>query len=545
MKRVLSFIYCFFVSVCIAQNTVNYTESNLVIANPERGLQKYSITDGNYNTTTNYSNISLSEITSWRTGSDKVTLIFRYFLLSDFLNSSISATYLANMQKDFDIIRTAGLKCIVRFSYSDNITTAAQQPTKSRILTHINQIASLLDINKDVIVTHQAGFIGTYGEWYYTNSTEFGTEGNISASQWQNRKEVVDAMLSATPVTIPIQVRYPLIKKTLYGNNPLTQSTAFQNTALARIGFFNDAFLNDYGDQGTYEVNNQFDNPVGTADYTYLSNETKYTPMSGETNGLNPPRTSGANAVTELDATNWSFMNRDYFEQNITNWIASGHFDTMVKKLGYRFVLSSSTFTLSNSTLSLQINLENKGFAKPFKERIVYLVLKNNSTNSIHNFALNTDLRNWDTTIQINQSISLSSLPDGQYSSYLYLPDSQSGLQNRSEYSIQMANTNIWDSTTGLNNLNQTVTKTTLDNVDFIADSFRIYPNPVISELNIDLKRIEPTQIIITDITGKKIVEYSTVNLTTTFSLDRLMAGMYSVTVNSGKEKKTYKVIKL
>ena len=40
-------------------------------------------------------------------------------------------------------------------------------------------------------------------------------------------------------------------------------------------------------------------------------------------------------------------------------------------------------------------------------------------------------------------------------------------------------------------------------------------------------------------------MEYSTVNLTTTFALDRLMAGMYSVTVNSGKEKKTYKVIKL
>ena len=226
-----------------SQNTVNYTASNAIFANPERGFQKYSITNANYATTPNYSNISISELNNWYNGTDKVSVIFRYFLLEDFLTTNINATYLSNMQLDFDRIKAAGLKCIVRFSYSNAEGTAPQQASKAQILSHISQLEPLLYQNKDIIVTHQAGFIGTWGEWYYTNSSEFGTEDSITPTQWLNRKEVVDAMLNATPVEIPIQLRYPLLKKTMYGNTPLTPATAYQNTALARIGFFNDPII--------------------------------------------------------------------------------------------------------------------------------------------------------------------------------------------------------------------------------------------------------------------------------------------------------------
>ena len=40
------------------KNSVNYTESFDIIANPERGLQKYSVTNNNYNSNPNYSNIN-------------------------------------------------------------------------------------------------------------------------------------------------------------------------------------------------------------------------------------------------------------------------------------------------------------------------------------------------------------------------------------------------------------------------------------------------------------------------------------------------------
>ena len=487
MKKIqfVLFILC---HALFSQNTVNYTNSTDIFANPERGFQKYSITNSSYATTANYSNISVNELNGWYSGTDKVTVIFRYFLLNDFLTSNINQTYLNNIQLDFDRIRMAGLKCIIRFSYSNSQGTSAQQASKAQILAHLNQLAPIITTNKDVILSHQAGFIGTWGEWYYTNSTEFGTDGNINATQWANRKDVVDAMLTATPVSIPIQLRYAGLKKTMYGNTPLTPATAYQNTAIARIGFFNDAFLNDYGDQGTYEVNSQYENPVGTADYIYISNETKYLPMSGETNGLNAPRTNGSNAVLELDYTNWSTLNRDYFQQNITNWTNSNHIDDIKRKLGYRFVLNNSTFNLQGATLSVQINLTNEGYARVFKERKVYLVLKNNITSQKTSFLVNTDCRTWENTINLTKTIDLSSLATGDYSSFIYMPDSESSLASNPKYAIRFANTAVWDATEGMNNLMQTVSLSSLSSSAFDNNSVTIYPNPASSSITINSK---------------------------------------------------------
>jgi hypothetical protein len=451
----VSFHVCWF--LVHAQTTVHYSLYTDAIANPERGFQKYSITNSNYHTVSNYSNISEAELIGWRTGKDKVTVIFRYFLLDAYLNSNISPTFLANIQIDFHRIRNAGLKCIVRFSYRDAQSALAQQPSKSQIIQHLQQVAPIVEANKDVIFSHQAGFIGTWGEWYYTNSAEFGTDGSINTLQWQNRKEVIEAMLVATPVEIPIQVRYPQIKKTMCGNSFLNSETAYQTTANARIGFFNDAFLNNWGDMGTYEVRRRNEDPTLTSDYAYLSNETQYLPMSGETNGLNPPRTNGSNALLELNSANWTTLNRDYFERNITNWINSGHYMDMQRYLGYRLVLQNSTFTLNGLMLDVSISLENIGYARIFKNRKAWLVLQNSSNGQVFSFILNTDPRTWESAVTIKQRVDLSGLPAGNYECLLNLPDPSSSISNRPEYSIQFANSDLWEPSTGFNKLNQLV----------------------------------------------------------------------------------------
>lgn len=490
MTKKILFCLCFFLAVNFlnAQTSVSYTESNDIFSNPERGLQKYSITNSNYNNTSNYTNLSQSTLKGWRTGNDKVTVIFRYFLLSNFLESNISQTYLDNIQQDFNIIRNAGLKCIVRFSYSNSQSSLPQQPLKSRILTHINQLAPLLENNKDIIYTHQAGFLGTWGEWYYTNSDEFGTAGSINTAQWASRKEIIDAMLDATPVEIPLQVRYPKIKYTMYGNTQLTPSTAYQNTAIARIGFYNDAFLNIWGDMGTYNGVGQNENPVGSADFVYLSNETKYTPMTGETNGLNAPRTNGDNAVTEMDATNWSTLNKDYYAQNITNWINSGHFPEILRRLGYRFVLRNGTFHVNETSLSVSIDIENVGFARLVKPRKATLVFKNTSDNNLYSFTLNSDPRTWEGVITISQQIDISSIPNGNYAAYLKLADPDTTLATHSEYSIRFANNNVWNSQYGYNDLNYTfelLSTSEIKSIDYSDSSLLLYPNPAKNVINI------------------------------------------------------------
>ena len=439
--------------------TVHYSASTDIIPNPERGLQKYSITDSLYSSIPGFNNLSITLLNGWKNSSDKVTVVFRYFLLEDFMNSDINTTYLNNMQGDFDNIRAAGLKVIVRFSYSDEEGNDPQQPSKSQILAHIAQLAPILDANKDVIFSLQAGFIGTWGEWYYTNSFEFGTEDNISAAQWANRKEVLNAMLATTPGEIPIQVRYVGIKTQLYGTSQLSPQTAYQNTANARIGFYNDAFLNYWGDQGTYSVQDSCQNPMGTSEYNYLANETQYLPMTGETNNFNICdggfRTTGANAVNEMGLTHWTTLNRDYFTPFWDQVISSGYYDEILQKLGYRFVLDSSTVTANGLDFDLTLTLRNTGFARVFKERPVYLVLKNTQDNSVSTYPVNTDIRIWEGSLTITQNFTPGLT--GTFQLYLWMPDNAPSLATNPDYSIQLANDNVWEPLTGYNDLMQTI----------------------------------------------------------------------------------------
>jgi hypothetical protein len=462
MKETVLLVLFTIMQVVAIGQTVNYTASSSIFANPERGLQKYSITASNYATTVGANNLSVSTLNGWKNSTDKVTVVFRYFLLDAFMTTNINSIYLDNIQTDFDNIRTAGVKTIIRFSYANSQGNTPQQPSKAQILAHIDQLSPILHTNKDVILSQQAGFIGTWGEWYYTNSAEFGTEGAISPAQWANRKEIIDAMLATTPDEIPVQVRYVGIKTTLYGTTQLTAATAYQNTANARIGFFNDAFLNNWGDQGTYGTG-ECVNPVGTSSYNYLSNETKYLPMSGETNGLNPCsagfRTTGANAINEMGLTNWTTLNRDY-HPDFWNQLSTSQYNEILRNLGYRFTLNSSTITSNSTNFDLNLNISNIGFARPFKQRQVFLVLKNMSTNAITTYLINTDIRTWETAVSITQNFNPGIT--GTFKLYLWMPDNDPSFANRADYSIQLGNTGTWEPATGYNDLLQTISLTAL-----------------------------------------------------------------------------------
>ena len=447
MKKPLLLLLLLVNSLTTLSQTVTYTENSSIISNPERGLQKYSKTGSTYHSNLT-SNINVSSWNGYRTGPDKVTVIYRYFMLEQFLNSDINNTYLTNMQTDFDRIRQSGLKVIVRFAYTESCNSSCdagniiQQPTKAQILTHITQVSPIINANKDIIFSIQAGFIGTWGEWYYTgNGSSFGHAGSITTAQYQNRKDVVDAMLNNFDTKIPLQLRYADAKRQMYGN---TIPADFNQD---RIGFYNDAFLNSYGDMGTYNTSGQFTNPVGTADYNFIANTSKFLPMTGETNGLNSPRTLGANAVLEMNLLNFTTLNRDYFTQNWNNWIASGHYEEILKRLGYRFILTSST--LSDNTLTL--NIFNDGFASVLSEKNVYIIYRQGATDIKR--LVNEDVRYWQKGANTVNIALPTDLTDGSYELLLHIADKN--LELKPEYSIQFANSNLWESSTGYNKLNQ------------------------------------------------------------------------------------------
>jgi surface protein len=425
-----------------------YTLDDTIINNPERGFYQYTSTGS---AETVYNLLDQTDLTNYRV-IDGLTVIQRQFFLFLFIDgSTISPSYLANMQTDFNRIRAAGLKVMARFTYTSK-TATVYQPTKTQILDHIAQLAPVVNANKDVIVSIQAGFIGQYGEWYTTGSSEFGSLNyNLwTTTQLANRKEIVDAMLSQFDASILLQLRTVFYKEALYPSGN------------ARIGFVNDAFLNIDGDQGTFNVNEP--NTPNATQTGVFQTASLTAPITGEANKpddlLNPgTRILGPNAVIELDKYNWSLINKGYYLPIIDDWITSGHFNTIAKNIGYRFLLNSSKFTVAGSNITVVINLTNIGYANSFRNRTAYIVFKNTSTSALFSNALTSNVNTWYSNVDINQTFSISLLPSGTYNSYLHIPDPSPTISSNPLYAIRLSNTGVWDPITGYNNLNQTFTK--------------------------------------------------------------------------------------
>ena len=146
---------------------------------------------------------------------------------------------------------------LFRSAYNQDQTSPFDEPSKARILAHIEQLKPLLKQNSDVIAVLQHGFIGAWGEGYYTDI--FYTAGQATAQNWIDRADVLTALLAALPVERMIQVRTPQMKqKFVYGptaptgSAPLSPIEAFSGSGPARIGFHNDCYLADATDIGTF-----------------------------------------------------------------------------------------------------------------------------------------------------------------------------------------------------------------------------------------------------------------------------------------------------
>ncbi|MEB0288880.1 DUF4874 domain-containing protein, partial [Cryobacterium sp. 10S3] len=78
--------------------------------------------------------------------------------------------------------------------------------------------------NADVIACVQLGFIGTWGEQYYSDffgdASPNAAQGKLLDQNWKDRIEVIKAMLDAVPADRMIQLRYPQLKQRyIYGVN--------------------------------------------------------------------------------------------------------------------------------------------------------------------------------------------------------------------------------------------------------------------------------------------------------------------------------------
>jgi hypothetical protein len=160
----------------------------------------------------------------------------------------------------------------------------------------------------------------------------------------------------------------------------------------------------------------------------------------------------------------WTYLNLDWYPATINAWKASGCFDEFQTYLGYRLALTDAIFpqqATTNSSISISINITNKGYAPLYNKKNAFLILKNKATGEYYEKPLAADLRACKPagTLAINETIGLTGLPEGNYDLYLRIADQADNLKARKEYSVRLANTNVWtDDNNGMNNLNQQLT---------------------------------------------------------------------------------------
>ncbi|WP_430906068.1 DUF4832 domain-containing protein [Maribacter sp. 2-571] len=475
----------------LVYRTFAFEESFEDFPNPERGFYRSSKTFGSA-----YNPLTTSELRTYREGARNSnanfsvfsTLIHRQFVLDTFLDAPLSANFLSQFENDLRTVREGGAKIILRFSYtispkSGNCEQAAICPpygdaTKARVLEHIAQLGPLLRSYADVIATVQMGFIGIWGENYYTDhfgdASANGEERRLLDENWQDRIAVLRALLQNTDSETMVQVRYPQLKQRyVHGVSAPTTiggmsgSQAFSGADVARIGFHNDCFLSSEDDFGTYfdygNTANSARRDVGNLK-NYVADDSRYVMVGGETcadgyseNDCDPT----GSTLSEMDRLNYTYINAD-FDTDVTNdWENGGCMDEIKRRLGYRYWLRSITIPEAVGTegsWNLGLDMANVGFTTLTKARPLVLVLRGVNSRTEYYVDLKLDLRTVRDRRQFEQEIDLfGAVPAGTYELLLHLPDNRSSIAQDARYAIRLANTFAWEDQTGYNDLQTTL----------------------------------------------------------------------------------------
>lgn len=378
------------------------------------------------------------------------SLVLTEYFLNDFVDQPLSQEVLALVETNMLALREGGCKCVLRFAYSDSDQTDAKpwDAPEAVTLGHIEQLKPLFRKYGDVIYVLQAGFIGVWGEWYYTDNYNFNAQ---SAEEYAPRRRVVDALLDAMPKNRQVALRTPKHLMMCYGlekGDSITLATAYDESDRSRLAGHNDCFLASGNDVGTFN----------NADERKLwMNDTRYMSMGGETCGVSS-FCKCANSLSDMEKYHWSYLNIAYHQSVIKGWRDEDCYDDIERRLGYRFVLTEGHYTKevkAGEPFKASFTLRNDGFAAPVNRRAAELVLTAADGAEVARFDLEEDPRFWfggESRTVTSIFTAPESLRTGQsYTLRLALPDEAETLRSNPLFSIRLANESVWDETSGTN----------------------------------------------------------------------------------------------
>ncbi len=446
--------------------SLSFTECSGEVANPERGMMSYSefLFDGGVpsvkNIPVNYTGESLA---------------FLLFYLKDYMNSSISSSALQYIRTELGKVRERNMKAVVRFAYSKTYSDdEPQEPEPSRILSHVNQLASIMSDYADIIYCVQAGWLGTYGEWYYkTNNHDNSVSGRsdyylyytdeenhpgVIYDMNENHEELVEAVLNAVPYPIHVGLRTAFYKRYVmnlddpdYWSEITHWPSSSSSAKKYRLSFYNDGIRGSSSDVGTFHDQTDYDMWYQQGNWLVCGGEMSYRSQS-TFDGLSDDLKNCDLSIAAMRQQHISYLHYSTSNRFMAKWIAEGRMEDLKKFQGYRLVLGNVNLNYSSlssgSSVSYTIRIKNTGCAPVIYERPFKLVLLDGSTRRVlADLGEVRDIFPEEGYTTISGSFTWPVSVSSGDRLAIWLPDRASDLQSTSAYSIHLANNEVtWTS---------------------------------------------------------------------------------------------------
>ncbi len=379
------------------------------------------------------------------------TVLYTGYYLTDYMESDISQGFLDLIDANMRVLRKGGVKCVLRFAYKTDMyeTGHPWDAQPEWVHRHIEQLKPVLQRNADVILCLQAGFIGVWGEWAFTDGF---VQSPVTREDYIARKDVMLALLDALPKNRTIAVRTGRYKMNMFLDSyadSVTLETAYNESDLSRICAHNDCFGADVSDMGTF---------TSVAEREFWKKESRYLLMGGETCQLSYHCTC-KRTLEDCKSYHWTYTSGPASISD--RWKEEGCYDEIEKRLGYRITLTDIHHTpkaVPGQDYRVVLELKNTGFAAPMNPRDVELVFVDGSGKKKVYALDDVDPRYWfaGNEVTIDRTIKIPEDAEGSCVICLNLPDPESALRNNPLFSIRLANAEyMWDEGTGYNRLIQ------------------------------------------------------------------------------------------
>ena len=450
--------------------SVGFTESDEEVINPERGLYKhfeYKFDGG----------VPSTSIASYTFDEP---LVLTIFYLKDYRTSDhLPDAVLNKLDAEWAAAKAKGKKIIARFAY-EWTKESPHEPSPEQVLSQINDLEAKFIKYEDVLFLVQAGFIGTYGEWYYKESDFTWTVSGSTLSGFDNASSVLTRMLAKVPSSRQIAVRTPFYKRWHLHptsiNAGVDAITSWGTSPNQRIGYYNDGFRGSSSDIGTF--NSQLDRDwwYDQGEWLICGGESAYVGTDSNHNDkldaeekqawidANPTLADPDNTIAAIREQHFTYLHNAETNILMDYWAGpnpSGKSDVSCgtdrmpdirKALGYRLVLGDVDFEFpaltSGSTVTYSIKMKNTGSAPVIYPRPFKLVLMHSSGDPtvLDDLGDVRDIKPGTGYSSLAGSFNLTADVVHGDKLAIWLPDNAEDLRGTPAYSIRLANKEVtWD----------------------------------------------------------------------------------------------------